>query len=75
MVTYDGNRFTWDGNVGSVEASDLDMRCAVPEFQIKSHRTGRVLTFTHHHVELDRENEVIAHVYASDRFTVRVFND
>ena len=75
IPTFDGKLFTWTGNNGAVEASDLGLNRTLAEFNVRSHRTGRVLKFTHKHVELDRENEVVAHAYQCDGFTVRIFND
>jgi hypothetical protein len=72
---FDGKLFTWRGNEGSVAASDLGLKRTLAEFSVRSHRTGRVLTFVHKHVELNLENEVLAHVYECDGFTIRVFND
>lgn len=72
---FDGRLFTWSGNEGFVEASDLGIKHALAEFNVKSHRTGQVLKFVHKHAELDRENELVAHAYQAGGIVIRIFND
>lgn len=75
LPCYDASCFIWNGNVGSIEASDLGIERPHAEFNVRSHRTGRVVKFVHKHDELDRENEVVAHVYHAGEIIIRIFND
>lgn len=76
LPCYSGDRFTWRGNCGVIEASDLGG--PVPHhFQVSSGRTGRVLTFDLVGIEKDAEGECVAWLFVAKEkdVHVRVFND
>lgn len=74
---HDGSLFTWNGNVGTIEASALGLTRCFSTFQVKSPKTSHTLTFKLVSVERDRENEVTGWVYVAEEKDVRIhiFND
>lgn len=76
IPTYSGSQIDWCGKMGVADASDLGQKRPVPEFNVRSHRTGAVMNFRHDAAVLDAEHEVLYHVYRSTAgVTVKVFND
>lgn len=87
LPCHDGRKFTWTKNMGSVEMSDLPNPFCVwavsstgrrtMGFKVRSHKTGRTLTFHFDHDERDGEGEVTCSVFLAleENNTIKVFND
>lgn len=79
MQVIDGRKFTWKGNEGTSEASDLGFRDGWPaSFYIFSPRTGRQALFLQGEADVDtRENELrsIQYFNPGGGITVTIFND
>lgn len=75
---HDGTKFSWSGNKGVTEASDLGQYVDNGNsFFIKSHRTGRSVQFFRTDVKKDAEGELVSMTYKAKEgdFEVEVFND
>jgi len=74
-----GNLFFWEGNLGSADASTLDIPVGslLPRvIAVASHRTGRVVPFSFRATEaLDVNDSVVAIYRSRDGFTLHVYND
>jgi hypothetical protein len=75
----DGSRFSWGSGIGVAEASDFrDTRVDFykhEDFQVKSHRTGKVETFRWVRHKHDAEGELIQIDYESPSAKITIFND
>lgn len=75
--TYSGKQFSWSGNMGISEASALEFPVNDPPdlISVRSHRTGRTLSFGHVRTML-LSDEGSYHVYESKAGVIlRVFED
>lgn len=79
MLTYPGNIFTWRGNEGTAEMSDLGPSFRGDGFVVKSHRTGHEVTFFRDRTadEKDGEGELLAITFrpSTGPLSIKLFND
>jgi len=85
LPTHDGRSFSWEGNTGYAEVSDLGRGAdvagrAFPDacdmgFYVRSHKTGARKLFLETGVRR-LDGDVISWIYTTDDgFTVEIFND
>ena len=85
VPVHQGGQFSWEGNVGYADASDIGGRyygriyndAADLGFKIKSGKTGRVLTFFFVGNKRDDEGDLLYTEFQTTdgKFTIRVNND
>lgn len=86
LPTHSGSLFTWTGNKGVVEASTLGPQhtgrvwndACDGGFNVRSPRTGKVITFAYAHAVGRSIGEIEAFVYRAidgSNFEVHVLND
>lgn len=78
MQVIDGRKFTWKGNEGSTELSDLGMSAWPANFYIYSPRTGQQKLFLQGAADIDpTENELrsIRYFNPGGGISVTIFND
>ena len=79
METYSLKQFNQfpDTGVLAADMSDLKLRHLPEQIKIKSHITGRVITFTRAEVFKDVEGDLSYAVYRAEgtRYRVELFND
>ena len=78
LTRYRGRKyFTWDGNNGYADMSDLPGKKVPQTFAIVSERTKKTLVFECDRRVTDPEGELKALVYKSKdkQYTVTLFND
>lgn len=73
---FSSSQFSWKDACGTAEASDLQLDSWPDLIQIRSERTGKVLTMHRHDPRRDREGEIAYVPYVSKSGpAVLVFND
>jgi hypothetical protein len=84
IPTINGNKLTWSGNVGTIEASEAASHERIWNdsmdlgFWVYSPKSDTTKLFVLSYVKVDDEGEILHwdHVsYPDPDFTVRVFND
>jgi len=74
-----GDLFFWQGNLGSADASTLDIPVGsiLPDvIAVTSHRTGCTVPFSFHRVErLGTPGDAIAIYGSNNGFTLHIYND
>lgn len=79
MQIIDGRKFTWKGNEGTAESSDLMFKDWPASFYIMSHRTGQQKLFLQGEAvrsdDADRELQHVEYFNPGGGITVKIFND